>query len=209
MEKAKKRKRKTFTRRDFLKGLGGGAIGASVTTKLLRQKLTAFQSSEGKIPVYSKKLVTLIVNGKNFPIEVEPWETLLQVLRERLELKGTKKVCDRGECGGCTVLLEGKPIYSCSYLAIRADGKKITTIEGLTEGKKLHPVQQAFIDKDGYQCGFCTPGFIMTSIGLLNENKKPSLDEIKEALSGNLCRCGNYAKIYEAVSAASETIRKA
>jgi xanthine dehydrogenase YagT iron-sulfur-binding subunit len=209
MEKAKKKKRKTFTRRDFLKGLGGGAVGVSVTSRLLRQKLAAFQSSEAKIPVLSKKLVTLIVNGKNFPLEVEPQDTLLQVLRERLELKGTKKVCDRGECGGCTVLLEGKPIYSCSYLAIRADKKNITTIEGLTDGRKLHPVQQAFIDKDGYQCGFCTPSFIMTSVALLNKNKKPSLDEIKEALSGNLCRCGNYTKIYEAVSAASETMRKA
>jgi xanthine dehydrogenase YagT iron-sulfur-binding subunit len=209
MEKVKKKKRKIVSRRDFLKGLGGGAIGATVASRLLSQNLNALQSSEAKIPVYSKKFITLIVNGKTFPIEVEPRETLLQVLRERLELKGAKRVCDRGECGGCTVLLEGKPIYSCSYLAIRADGKKITTIEGLAEGGKLHPVQQAFIDKDGYQCGFCTPSFIMTSVALLNKNKKPSLDEIKEALSGNLCRCGNYAKIYEAVSAASEVIRKA
>jgi aerobic-type carbon monoxide dehydrogenase small subunit (CoxS/CutS family) len=142
-------------------------------------------------------------------LEVEPRETLLHVLRDRLKLTGTKKVCDRGECGGCTVLLDGAPVYACHFLAIRADGKKITTIEGLAEGKKLHPVQEAFIAKDGFQCGFCTPGFIMSSVALLNANPVPSLEEIKAGLSGNLCRCGNYSKIYESVASVSGQQRKA
>jgi len=207
MEKVKKKKRKTFTRRDFLKGLSGGAIGAAVSSRLLGRGLTSPQESEEKIAVYSKKQITLIVNGKSFSIEVEPRETLLHVLRERLNLVGTKRVCDRGECGGCTVLLDGNPIYSCHYLALRADQKEITTVEGLASGKSLHPVQQAFIDKDAFQCGFCTPGFIMTGVALLNKNKTPSSEEIKNALSGNICRCGNYSKIYEAIAAASKTMR--
>jgi aerobic-type carbon monoxide dehydrogenase small subunit (CoxS/CutS family) len=140
---------------------------------------------------------------------VEPRETLLHVLRERLNLTGTKMTCARGECGACTVLLDGNPVYSCLYLAVRADGKKITTVEGLETKEKLHSVQQAFIEKDGYQCGFCTPGFIISSVALLDKNKNPSLEETKVALSGNLCRCGNYAKIYEAVSTASKNMRRA
>ncbi|UCE23095.1 MAG: 2Fe-2S iron-sulfur cluster binding domain-containing protein [Candidatus Aminicenantes bacterium] len=168
----------------------------------------ALQTQEGKIPLLSQKQITLTVNEKKLTLTVEPGETLLHVLRERLNLTGTKKTCGRGECGGCTVLIDGKPIYSCMYLAIRADGVKITTIEGLATNGKLHPVQQAFIDKDAYQCGFCTPGFIMTSVAYLNTNKNPSKEEIKKALSGNLCRCGNYLKIYDAVSAASKDVRR-
>lgn len=208
MEKPKKKKRKTFTRRDFLKGFGGGAIGAAVTPSLLAKDKIALQTEEGKIPLLSQKQITLTVNEKKLTLTIEPGETLLHVLRERLNLTGTKKTCGRGECGGCTVLIDGKPVYSCMYLAIRADGKKITTIEGLETNGKLHPVQQAFIDKDAYQCGFCTPGFIMTSVAFLNTNKNPSREEIKKALSGNLCRCGNYVKIYDAVSAASKDMRR-
>ncbi len=209
MEKTPRKKRKTYTRRAFLKGLGGGAAGTALATRLLGQTQMISQSDMSAAPVFSKKTVTLIVNGKSFSVEVEPRETLLEVLRERLKLTGTKKTCDRGECGGCTVLLDGRPVYSCLFPAYRADGKKITTIEGLAEGEKLHPVQQAFIDKDAYQCGFCTPGFIMSSVALLSKNPAPSSAEIKAGLSGNLCRCGNYAKIYEAVAAASQSVRKA
>lgn len=205
MEKPKKR-RKAFSRRDFLKGFGGGAIGAAVAPKLLAQDLTSLQTKRGKIPLFSKKQIILTINGKKLSLVVEPRETLLHVLRERLNLTGTKMTCNRGECGGCTVLLDGKPVYSCLYLALRADGKKITTVEGLETDEKLHPVQQAFIEKDAYQCGFCTPGFIMSSVAFLNENKNPNLDDIKTALSGNLCRCGNYAKIHEAVSSASKSM---
>ncbi|MDH7512795.1 MAG: (2Fe-2S)-binding protein [Clostridiales bacterium] len=160
-------------------------------------------------PVHSQKTVTFSVNGRTVSLEVEPRETLLDVLRQKLNLTGTKKTCDRGECGSCTVLLDGQPVYSCLYPAIRVEGKTVTTIEGLAYGDELHPVQQAFIDKDGYQCGFCTPGFIMSSVALLNRNQKPTFPEIKTALSGNLCRCGNYVKIYEAVRTASERMRKA
>ena len=205
MAKPKKKKNHTFTRRDFLKGFGGGAIGAAVTPSLLAQDKSTLQTQEGKIPLISKKQIALTVNGKKFTLIVEPRETLLHVLRERLNMTGTKKTCGRGECGGCTVLLNEKPVYSCIYLAIRADGKNITTIEGLAADGKLNPVQQAFIDKDAYQCGFCTPGFIISSVALLNANPNPNREDIKKALSGNLCRCGNYVKIYEAVSKASKS----
>ncbi len=208
MEKPKKKKRKKFTRRDFLKGFGGGAIGAAVVPSLLAKDKIALQTKEGKIPLFSQKQITLTVNKKKLTLTVEPGETLLHVLRERLNLTGTKKTCGRGECGGCTVLIDGKPVYSCMYLAIKANGTKITTIEGLATNGKLHPVQQAFIDKDAYQCGFCIPGFIMTSVAYLNTNKNPSREDIKKALSGNLCRCGNYVKIYDAVSAASKDMRR-
>lgn len=208
MEKKDKKKRKTLTRRAFLKGFGGGALGAAVVPKLLVQDITQLETKEGNIPLYSRKEIALIVNEKQLSLVVEPRETLLDVLRERLGLTGTKKTCDRGECGACTVLVDGLPVYSCLYPAVRADGKKITTIEGLAAGDKLHPVQQAFIDKDAYQCGFCTPGLIISSASFLDKNQNPSLDEIKAALSGNLCRCGNYLKIYEAVVSASKIMRR-
>jgi aerobic-type carbon monoxide dehydrogenase small subunit (CoxS/CutS family) len=209
MEKTKKRKRRTFTRRDFLKGFGGGALSATVVPQLFAQDIDSLRTKKGNIPLFSKKQISLTVNEKKFSLVVEPAETLLHVLRERLNLTGTKTTCARGECGGCTVLLDGNPIYSCLYLAVRADGKKITTIEGLATKEKLHPVQQAFIEKDGYQCGFCTSGFIISSVALLNKNKNPTLEETKNALSGNLCRCGNYSRIHEAVSAASKNMRRA
>lgn len=208
MTKPKKKKNQTFTRRDFLKGFGGGAIGAAVTPSLLAQDKSALQTQEGKIPLFLKKQIALSINEKKFTLIVESGETLLHVLRERLNLTGTKKTCDRGECGGCTVLLNGKPVYSCMYLAVRADGKNITTIEGLATDGKLHPVQQAFIDKDAYQCGFCTPGFIVSSVALLNTNPNPSQEDIQKALSGNLCRCGSYVKVYDAISAASKSKRR-
>ena len=205
--KKKGKKRKTFTRRDFLKGFGGGALSAAVVPKYLPQDLAALQTKEGKIPLYSRKQITITVNQKNYSLEVEPRETLLYVLRERLNLTGTKMTCGRGECGACTVLLDGNPVYSCLTLAIRVDGGKITTIEGLATEDKLHPLQQTFVDKDGYQCGFCTPGFIISSVALLEKNKNPDREEIKSGLAGNICRCGNYSKIYEAVSAASKRLR--
>ncbi len=188
--------------------MGSGALGAAVAPRLISQDVSHLQTKEGKVPLYSKKQIILIVNKKDYSLMVEPRETLLHVLRERLNLTGTKMTCGRGECGGCTVLLDGNPVYSCLTLAIRADSKKITTVEGLATGGKLHPVQRAFIEKDGYQCGFCTPGFIMSSVALLDKNKNPTQEEIKTALSGNLCRCGNHFKIYEAVSSASETLRR-
>lgn len=208
MEKIRKKKRKTFTRRDFLKGFGSSALGAAVVPRIVSSDVAPLQTKEGKIPLFSKKQITLTVNDKKYSLMVETTETLLHVLRERLNLTGTKMTCARGECGGCTVLLDGDPVYSCHLLAIRADGREITTVEGLATNGKLHPVQKAFIEKDGYQCGFCTPGFVMSSVALLNKNKNPSLNDIKTALSGNLCRCGNYPKMYEAVSSAAKSMRR-
>lgn len=204
MKKGKAKKGKTFTRRDFLKGFGSGTLGAALAPKLLAQKAESIQTREGKVPIYTKKQIKITVNTKNYSMVVEPQETLLDVLRDKLNLTGTKKTCDRGECGGCTVLLDGNSVYSCMYLAIRADGTNITTIEGLIQKDKLHPLQQAFIDKDAYQCGFCTPGFILASEALLKKKPNPNLDQIKRGLSGNLCRCGNYTKIYQAVDQAAK-----
>ena len=207
MENSRKKK-KTVTRRAFLQSLSGGAVGAGVASRVLGKEPRSIQSGPGEMEVFSSKRIALTVNGKKFGFETEPGETLLQVLRDRLRLTGTKRTCNRGECGGCTVLLDGKPVYSCHILAIQAEGKDILTVEGLASGDKLHPVQQAFIDKDSYQCGFCTPGFIMSSVALLDKNKQPSLDEIKAGLAGNLCRCGNYQKIHAAVAAASDAMRR-
>jgi xanthine dehydrogenase YagT iron-sulfur-binding subunit len=195
------------SRRDFIKGVGTGALGTAVLPQLFAQD--AIQTKKGRVPVYDKKTITLTVNGKPQAVLVAANETLLDVLRGRLELTGAKSVCDRGECGGCTVLLDGSPVYACMVLALRADGKSVTTVEGLARGGKLHPVQEAFIEHDGYQCGFCTPGFIMTTAAFLGKNPSPTPEEIKFALSGNLCRCGNYHKIYKAVAAAADKMKGA
>ena len=194
------------SRRDFMKGIGSGALGTAVLAPLRGQTIA---TKKGRVPVYERKTITVTVNGKRIDLAVEANETLLDALRDRLDLTGAKKVCDRGECGGCTVLLDGAPVYACMTLAIRADGKSVKTVEGLAEGAKLHPVQEAFIEKDGYQCGFCSPGFLMTTSAFLAKNPAPTLDEIKQALSGNLCRCGNYAKIYQAVDAAAKKMKGA
>ncbi len=205
MENRKKETRAGVSRRDFIKGLGSGALGTAVLPPLLGQE--TITTRKGRVTVYSKKEISLEINGKSQTLVVEPGEILLDVLRDRLDLTGAKRMCGRGECGGCTVLVDGDPVYACMFLAVRADGKKIVTIEGLAEGDKLHPAQEAFIEKDAYQCGFCTPGFIMTTSAFLKKNPKPGLDEIKQALSGNLCRCGNYAHIYGAVDAAAAKTR--
>ncbi len=204
MKGGKVKKKNAFTRRDFLKGFGSGTLGAALAPKLLAQKSESIQTQSGEVPVFAKKQIRFNVNGKDYALVVEPQKTLLDVLRDKLNLTGAKKICDRGECGGCTVLLDGNPIYSCMYLAFRADGAKITTIEGMAQADKLHPLQQAFIDNDAYQCGFCTPGFIMASAALLEKKPNPNLEEIKKGLSGNLCRCGNFTKIYQAVDEAAK-----
>jgi len=207
MDNPSKKRGRPVTRRAFLRGLGGGAAGAALVTRIRGRE--AGQAGISLPPALTHKSIVFELNRKRVTVEVEPRETLLEVLREKLKLTGTKKTCDRGECGGCTVLVDGQAVYSCLFPAIRADGKEVTTIEGLAEGENLHPVQQAFIEKDGYQCGYCTPGFIMSTVALLNRNPNPSPEEIKSGLSGNLCRCGNYVKISEAVAAASQKMRKA
>lgn len=209
MDNDTKPKGKEVSRRDFIKGFGGGALGAAVAPKLLTPGALSVQTGSGEVAVYSKKQVSLTVNGKPVSLVVNANETLLEVLRDHLNLTGAKKVCDRGECGACTVLLDGKPVYACMFLAIRAHGSQITTIEGLASEANLHPVQQAFIDKDGYQCGFCTPGVIMTTAAFLSRNPDPTRHQIQHALSGNLCRCGNYQKIFDAVTEAARKVRGA
>lgn len=152
-----------------------------------------------------KKLITLFVNNNKYEIAVAPNMTLTQVLREDLNLLGTKEGCGLGDCGACTVILDGRPVNSCLILAVQADGSGITTIEGVAEGQKLHPVQQAFVDHGAVQCGFCTPGMVLSAKSLLEKNPHPTEFEVREALSGNLCRCTGYQKIVEAVEAAYGT----
>jgi carbon-monoxide dehydrogenase small subunit len=156
-----------------------------------------------------KRIVRFRVNGEQTTVHVEPTKTLLDVLREDLFLTGTKRGCDSGECGACTVLLNGQAVNSCLILAPELDGKDVLTIEGLSKDRKeLHPLQKAFIEKGGVQCGFCTPGLIMTAKALLDENPNPTEEEVRYGVSGNLCRCTGYSKIVEAILTAGEEIRR-
>ncbi len=143
--------------------------------------------------------ITLTVNGQVKRIEIAPWTTLLDALRDHLGLTGTKKGCDHGQCGACTVLVNGKRINSCLTLAVMMDGDEVTTIEGLAEGEILHPVQEAFIEHDAFQCGYCTPGQICSAVGMIGEGRAKSPDEIRELMSGNICRCGAYSNIVSAI----------
>ncbi len=153
--------------------------------------------------------ITLIVNSEEYDVKVWPIDTLADVLREELGLTGTKTMCNKGECGACTVLIDGVPVLSCLTLAIECEGMDIITIEGLADLNtgELHPVQKAFVERSGMQCGMCTPGMILTAKSLLDENNNPTEDEVREALAGNLCRCGNYKRITECVLAAGEMMR--
>ena len=194
-----------FTRRAFLKGigLGSGALGAGILAAGAAPAGTPQPAGPGTTLGPGAFPLTLKVNGQSKTVRVEPRVTLLDVLRDRIDLTGTKKICDRGECGGCTVLLDGRPVFACMLLAVDARGRAITTIEGIAPRGGLHPVQQAFIDKDALQCGFCTPGFVVASKALLDQNPRPSLEQVREALGGHLCRCGTYPRIFEAVLAAA------
>lgn len=146
-----------------------------------------------------KRSVVFRVNGADYEVFVEPRETLLQVLREKLGLTGTKQGCDLGDCGACTVVVEGKPTLACLTLAVEMEGKEILTIEGLSSNGKLNPLQQAFLDEGAVQCGYCTPGMIMSATALLNHNPHPTEEEVRRGLAGNLCRCTGYSKIIKAV----------
>jgi xanthine dehydrogenase YagT iron-sulfur-binding subunit len=151
----------------------------------------------GKVPM------TFNVNGKSYKASLEPRVTLLDALRDSLDITGAKRVCDKAECGACTVLLDNKTVYACSMLAIEAQGKKITTVEALMENGKLHPIQQAFVDNDASQCGFCTPGFVVACKAMLDKHPEPTPDDLLHELSGNICRCGTYAGIRGAVAQAA------
>jgi aerobic-type carbon monoxide dehydrogenase small subunit (CoxS/CutS family) len=189
------------SRRKFIKDLGAGMVGAytiapniNLNSQTLKQ--TYIDALEGKIDL------SLKVNGKNIKTKVQPNMTLAEFLRDELELTGTKLVCNHGECGSCTVLLNEKPVYSCHILALDADGANILTVEGLMDGEDLNSIQESFVQHDGLQCGFCTPGQIISAYALLRTNSNPTDTEIMAAMSGNLCRCGAYPKIFDSVKKA-------
>ncbi len=193
-----------FTRRGFLKSAGlasAGAASAGILQDLAAQMQDATPASRGPGPVP----ITLRVNGQAHQLSVEPRATLAETLRDGLHLTGTKIVCDRGACSACTVMLDKTPVCSCMTLAIDAQNREIRTVEGIADGEKLHAIQAAFIEHDGSQCGFCTPGMIMSCTHLLETNPKPTLADVKQAISGNICRCGTYPKIFEAVLSAAGT----
>lgn len=148
--------------------------------------------------------VSLNINGRNYQLNIQPWVSLLDVLREHLHFTGTKKGCDHGQCGACTVLVDGKRILSCLTLGVMKDGAQITTIEGISNGDNLHPLQKAFIEHDAFQCGYCTPGQICSAVGMLDENKAQTREEVQELMSGNLCRCGANKGIIDAIMAVKE-----
>lgn len=183
------------SRREFLKISGVAAAVPLVAPRAVEAAGEAVKVyGPGKVPV------ELTVNGKKHALQLEPRVTLLDALRDQLDLTGAKRVCDRGECGSCTVLLENKAIYACSVLAIEAQGKPITTVEALMRGEKLDPVQQAFVDNDASQCGFCTPGFVVATKAFLDKHPNPSAEDIRRGLSGNFCRCGTYHGIQQAIA---------
>jgi len=191
-----------MSRRGFLSSVSAGAV---VAVSLKEVPAAGAQEIEATGKTVT---VNLLVNGSTRKVLVEPRWSLAYVLREVLGLTGTKIGCERGECGACTVLIDGKARYSCMTLAVEADGREITTVEGLLEGEKPGPVQQAFMEEDAFQCGFCTPGQIMAVEGLLRKKPNPSIDEIRMGVSGNLCRCGVYKTIFSAAAKASELRRQ-
>jgi xanthine dehydrogenase YagT iron-sulfur-binding subunit len=192
------------SRRDFLK-----ISGVSAAVPLVSQASALAMVDEAKELGPGKVPVTLSVNGRKLNAQLEPRVTLLDALRDRFELTGAKRVCDRGTCGACTVLMDDKAVYACSVLAIDAQGHEITTVEGLGEPGKLHPIQQAFVDNDAQQCGFCTPGFVMATKAFLEQHPNPTPDQIKHGLGGNFCRCGTYAGMRAAVMQAARTTKRA
>ena len=165
-------------------------------------RMTAPKQKNGIVRALGKIPVTLTINGVERQLQLAPWTTLLDALRDHLDLTGTKKGCDHGQCGACTVLVDGRRIVSCLTLAVMKDRASVTTIEGLATDGALHPLQQAFIDRDAFQCGYCTPGQICSAVGLIAEGNAKSTDEIRELMSGNICRCGAYPNIVAAIQQA-------
>ena len=184
------------SRRDFLKISGASAA----TVPLIGTRIVDAAGIPVKIQGPGKTPITLTINGQKHTLQLEPRVTLLDAMRDRLAITGAKRVCDRAECGACTVLVDGKLVYSCSLLAIDVQGKAITTVESISQDGALHPIQQAFVDNDASQCGFCTPAFIMATKALLDKYPNPTPEQIRRGLSGNLCRCGTYHGIRRAIA---------
>jgi xanthine dehydrogenase YagT iron-sulfur-binding subunit len=184
------------SRRGFLKGIGVGTVATSMLSPAaIKGAVARDMSVVGPDDVS----LTLKINGKNRTLQAEPRVTLLDALRNRLDLTGAKKVCDRGTCGACTVIVDGHPVYSCSMLAIEAEGREITTVEGIGTPSQMNAVQKAFVEHDAQQCGFCTPGFVVASTAFVRKHPNASLDDVRRGLGGNLCRCGTYAGMMLAV----------
>ena len=182
-----------FSRRTFLKTVGAGGVAAGVLGPARGAEAQAVNAvGPGAVPVQ------LTINGRTHKLEIEPRVTLLDAMRTRLDLTGVKRVCDRGTCGACTVIVDDRTAYACSMLAIEAQGKAIRTVESFTTGTVLHPVQEAFCEHDGLMCGFCTPGFVTAAVALIEKNPKPTREEARKALDGNICRCGTYVRVLEA-----------
>src|SRR6185295_2135767 len=192
-----------FSRRTFLKAVGAGGVAAGVLGNAPGADAQSGVNAvgPGAVPV------TLNVNGRSLRLQIEPRVTLLDALRMRADLTGNKRGCDRGACGACTMIVDGRTVYACSTLAIEVQGKQIRTIEGLSTGNTLHPVQQAFCDVDALMCGFCTPGFIMATVALLEKNPRPTEEQVRRGLDGNICRCGTFVRIKEAAMTAKVVAR--
>jgi xanthine dehydrogenase YagT iron-sulfur-binding subunit len=203
-ETPEKPERFSVSRRDFLKTAGVGSLATAVTAATAAEveaQAGPRVVGPGDVPV------SLLVNGKKIDLKIEPRVTLLDALRNRADLTGNKRVCDRGTCGACTMIIDGRTAYSCSTLAIEVQGKQIRTVDGLATATALHPVQQAFCDKDGLMCGFCTPGFVMASVALLEKHPTPTPAQAHRLLDGNICRCGTFTRIMEAVTTAKVVTR--
>jgi len=203
-EKPKKRK-SNFSRRGFLQGVGitSGALTTGILETEAEAQTGAKIAGPGEVPI------TLQINGKPYRTSVEPRTTLLDTLRHRLDLTAAKRVCDRGTCGACTVIIDSKVMYSCTVLAIDAQGRQIQTLEGISQNGKPHPVSQAFVNNDAQQCGYCTPGFVMAAKGFLDKHPNPSYEDVKKGLGGNLCRCGTYVGVRKAVLEAAKEMNGA
>jgi len=200
-------RKKDISRRIFIKRLSSGVAGTGLALSHLPAAVAAADKTDRAESPPGQMPLKLTVNGRTVRMHIPPSLTLAELLRDRLNLTGTKVVCNHGECGSCTVVLDGRAVYSCHMLALDAAGKEVLTVEGLLEGENLHPLQEAFVKEDGLQCGFCTPGMVLAARDLLQRNPRPGREEIRRGLSGNLCRCTGYQKIVEAVAAAARRRR--
>lgn len=208
MPNKKSDKSGNMSRRKFFKQMGGGVVGSAVleTAPAIEKTLRAAEMAGTEVIGPNAQLITLNVNGRKRSAYVDPRWSLLDVVRDIFRLTGAKKVCNQGECGGCTMLVDGQPTYACITLAVDVVDSEIVTVEGLLDGEELHPVQKAFVEEDAMQCGYCIPGHVMAVKGYLDENPNPTEEDAKTAISGNLCRCGSQYNILKAVKTASKLL---